>query len=47
MVYRMSKRAVPRIVTIRHERHHCCFSQNYSRPWDAEPPITQGMPIAT
>ena len=26
---------------------HCCFSQNDSRPCDAEPPITQGMPIAT
>src|SRR5882672_7676078 len=26
---------------------HCCFSQNDSRPCDAEPPITQGMPTAT
>src|SRR5258708_39306955 len=28
-------------------RAHCCFSQNDSRPCDAEPPITQGMPTAT
>src|ERR1700730_81106 len=27
--------------------HCCCFSQNDSRPCDAEPPITQGMPTAT
>jgi hypothetical protein len=26
---------------------HCCFSQNDSRPCDAEPPITHGMPTAT
>src|SRR6266436_6120702 len=26
---------------------HCCFSQNESRPCEAEPPITQGMPTAT
>src|SRR5216683_3961613 len=26
---------------------YCCFSQNDSRPCDAEPPITQGMPTAT
>src|SRR6185437_15732056 len=25
---------------------HCCFSQNDSRPCDAEPPITQGIPTA-
>src|ERR1700730_15873837 len=25
----------------------CCFCQNGSRPCDAEPPITQGMPTAT
>src|SRR5258708_36496594 len=27
--------------------HGCCFSQNDSKPCDAEPPITQGMPTAT
>jgi len=27
--------------------HHCCFSQNDNRPWDAEPPMTQGMPTST
>ena len=26
---------------------YCCFSQNDNRPCEAEPPITQGMPIAT
>jgi len=25
---------------------YCCFSQNDSKPCEAEPPITQGMPIA-
>src|ERR1700722_13790535 len=27
--------------------HCCCFSQNDSRPCDAEPPMTQGIPTAT
>src|ERR1700720_1865332 len=25
---------------------YCCFSQNDSRPGEAEPPITQGMPTS-
>src|SRR5690348_4997062 len=27
--------------------NYCCFSQNDSRPCDAEPPMTQGIPIST
>jgi hypothetical protein len=34
----------------RHRRRpladHCCFSQKDNSPCEAEPPITQGMPIA-
>src|SRR5216683_8445808 len=41
----------PAMLTYPHRRSHalryCCFSQNDSRPCDAEPPMTQGMPTAT
>jgi hypothetical protein len=30
----------------KHPLPYCCFSQNDSRPCEAEPPITQGMPTA-
>jgi hypothetical protein len=34
-------------VAARQRSNHCCFSQKDSKPRDAEPPITQGMPTAT
>src|ERR1700716_2028894 len=39
--------SIARLADIPGDPDHYCFSQNDSRPCDAEPPITQGMPTAT